>query len=457
MALSIVILAAGQGKRMYSEQPKVLHKLAGKALLEHVADTAYTLAPSQPSIVIFGHQGERVRHTLANLNVQWVEQTEQLGTGHALQQALPHLNSDNRVLVLYGDVPLTSTTTLKSLIRNTPADAIGIITAHIPNPTGFGRIIRNAEHQILDIIEEKDASNEQRSISEINSGIYLLPANHLAKWLPKLTNNNSQKEYYLTDIIKMAIEENVTIYSDQPAQHEEILGVNNRLQLAQLERFHQQKNAEKLMLQGVALLDPMRFDVRGELTVGRDVTIDVNVIIEGRVIIGNQCSIGPNTILRNVILGERVEIKANSIIDGAEIASDCIVGPFARIRPGTILSAKSHVGNFVEIKNSEIGEGSKVNHLSYIGDSGIGKRVNIGAGTITCNYDGLNKQRTTIGDDVFIGSNTSLVAPLSIGEGAYVASASIITRNAPAHQLTLCRAREQRSIANWQRPKKKES
>jgi bifunctional UDP-N-acetylglucosamine pyrophosphorylase/glucosamine-1-phosphate N-acetyltransferase len=456
MTLSIVILAAGQGKRMHSQVPKVLHKLAGKTLLEHVTTTAHALSPTNPPVVIYGHQGEQVRHAMANLNVTWVEQTEQLGTGHALQQALPYLKNDHRVLVLYGDVPLTSIDTLKEFVKNTPLDALGIITAKLSNPAGLGRIIRNASQHITAVVEEKDATTEQLNIHEINSGIYLVSANDLAKWLPAIQNQNAQKEFYLTDIIKMAVAENKKIHAFQPTTHEEILGVNDRVQLAKLERFHQQQLAEKFMRQGVTIMDPQRFDVRGTLSVGQDVMIDINVLIEGNVIIGNQCVIGPNTILRNVILGDRVEVKANSVIDGAEISADCIIGPFARIRPGTILAAKSHVGNFVEIKNSEIGEGSKVNHLSYIGDSEVGKRVNVGAGTITCNYDGVNKHRTHIGDDAFIGSNTSLVAPVVIGAGATLGAGSTITREAPSNQLTICRA-QQRSIENWQRPKKKES
>lgn len=456
MALSIVILAAGQGKRMQSQLPKILHRVAGKMLLEHVVHTAEKLHPAQAPIIIFGHQGETVRHVLAGLNATWIEQTEQLGTGHALQQALPQIPNDHRVLVLYGDVPLISIDTLKKFIAATPEKGLGIITADFINPTGFGRIIRDEKNNIISIIEQKDLSDEQLSIKEINSGIYLFPADFLAKHLKKLQNNNAQKEYYLTDVINMAVKENITIHSTQPTSVEEIAGVNDRVQLADLERAHQRQNAEKLMRHGVTLLDPNRFDVRGELTVGQDVTIDINVITEGRVIIGNHCIIGPNTILRNVILGDHVEIKANSFIDGAEIADHCIIGPFARIRPGTVLASHVHVGNFVETKNTIIGENTKVNHLTYVGDSDIGKRVNVGAGTITCNYDGVNKHRTTIGDDAFIGSNSSLVAPITVGEGATVGAGTTLTRNAPPKQLTVCRA-QQRSIENWSRPKKKET
>jgi len=453
MTLSIVILAAGQGKRMYSHLPKVLHPLAGKALLEHVVASAESLKPSQAPIIIYGHQGDRVRHHLAGLNVNWVHQEQQLGTGHALQQALPHLPSDHRVLVLYGDVPLISKATLKNLISSTPKEAIGLVTAHFNDPAGLGRIIRNTDNKIIDIIEHKDLQESQLNLSEINSGIYLFPANFLMSALSNLQNNNVQQEYYLTDVIKMAAQKNIMTHSVQPTAQEEVMGINDRAQLALLERVYQRQYAEKLMQQGVTLLDPQRFDVRGELTVGQDVIIDINVIIEGHVKIGNHCVIGPHTILRNVVLGDYVEVKANSIIDGAEISANCVIGPFARIRPGTILAPHAHIGNFVEIKNSRIDEGSKINHLSYIGDSDIGKRVNIGAGTITCNYDGINKNRTIIKDDAFIGSNTSLVAPITIGEMATIGAGSTLTREAPAHQLTLSRA-GQRSIENWQRPKK---
>jgi bifunctional UDP-N-acetylglucosamine pyrophosphorylase / glucosamine-1-phosphate N-acetyltransferase len=456
MGLSIVILAAGQGKRMHSALPKVLHRLAGTPLLQHVVRTAEKLNATQPPIVIFGHQGDIVRHALADLNVTWAEQTQQLGTGHALRHALPNLPKEDRVLVLYGDVPLISTASLKNFIQTTPEKALGIMTIHLDNPSGFGRIIRDAQKQITHIIEDKDLKEDQRGITEINTGIYLFPAEFLAKSLPQLQNNNAQKEFYLTDVIPMAITENKLVHSFQPSSHEEVLGINDRSQLAHLERAHQRQLAEKFMQQGVTLLDPNRFDARGEITIGRDVIIDINVILEGRVVIGDHCTIGPNSILRNTTLGNHVEIKANSMIDEAEISTHCVIGPFARIRPGTVLAAHSHIGNFVEIKNSAIGEGSKINHLSYIGDSEIGMRVNVGAGTITCNYDGSNKHRTIIGDNAFIGSNTELVAPVTIGEGATIGAGSTITRDAPANQLTLSRS-QQRNIENWQRPMKKES
>lgn len=456
MALNIIILAAGQGKRMFSQLPKILHPLAGKPLLEHVVHTAHQVNPEVLPVVIYGHRGETVKHNLAHLNVMWVEQLQQLGTGHALREALPHISTEDRVLVLYGDVPLISIATLKKFIAETPQEALGIITVKLANPTGLGRIIRDKQNKVIDIIEEKDLTPAERTIDEINTGIYLFPKNFLLDALPRLQNNNSQQEFYLTDTIKMAVQKNIPLHTSEPRSPEEILGINDKIQLALLERAYQRQQAEKLMRQGVTLLDPDRFDLRGELVVGQDVTIDINVIIEGHVIIGNNCTIGPNTVLRNVTLKEGVEIKANCVIDGAEIAAHCIVGPFARIRPGTLLAPNAHVGNFVEIKNSMIGEGSKINHLSYIGDSELGKKVNVGAGTITCNYDGVNKYRTVIGDGAFIGSNSELVAPIKIGQGATIGAGSTITRDAPPHQLTLARAR-QRSIENWQRRKNKES
>lgn len=455
MTLSIVILAAGQGKRMHSHLPKVLHPLAGKPLLEHVISTSLTLNPAQPPIIVYGHQGAQLRQALAHHDINWVEQKEQLGTGHAVLQALSVIPPQHRVLVLYGDVPLISVETLNRFIASTPESALGIITARLPDPTGFGRIIRDNQHNIIQIIEEKDANETERAIREINSGIYLIPANHLQKWLPTLSNNNAQKEYYLTDIIRLAANEKISINSIQPTHFQEVCGVNDRVQLSQLERFYQHECVLQLMMQGVTLLDPMRFDLRGELTVGRDVCIDINVIIEGKVSIGNNCSIGANCILRDTIIANGVIIHANSVIDGADIAENCTIGPFARIRPGTELSSNVHVGNFVEIKKSWVGKGSKINHLSYIGDSEIGKQVNVGAGTITCNYDGVNKHKTIIGDNAFIGSNSQLVAPVTIGEGATIGAGSTISRDAPANQLTLCRA-QQRSIEHWQRPLKKE-
>ncbi len=452
--LQVVILAAGQGKRMNSDLPKVLHPLGGKSLLTHVVDTALKLNPEETPIVIYGHQGELLRHRLADLNVTWVEQKEQLGTGHALKEALPHFSSHDRVLVLYGDVPLISFETLQKFISSTPLPALGIITAKWGNPAGFGRVVRDQDNQVTHIVEEKDASESEKNISEINSGIYLISVSDLKKWLPKLTNSNQQKEYYLPQIVEFAVAEKKTIAAFLCPTLEETLGVNDKAQLATLERCYQHKQATKLLNQGVTLFDPSRLDIRGEVVVGRDVTIDINVIFEGKVVIGNQCTIGPNTILRNVILGDNVEIRANSLLDGAEVGNHAVIGPFARLRPGTTVSSHAHVGNFVEVKNSLIGEYTKVNHLSYIGDSEIGKKVNIGAGTITCNYDGINKNKTIIGDEAFIGSNSSLVAPIKIGAGATIGAGSTITKDAPANQLTVCRTL-QRTIETWQRPKAK--
>lgn len=455
MTLSIVILAAGKGKRMNSQLPKVLHRLAGKTLLEHVVNTATKLNPAQPPIVIYGHQGEEVRQAMAHLSVTWIEQKEQLGTGHAVLQALPHIPDQHRVLILYADGPLISVNTLNELISTTPFDAFGLITATFQNPTGYGRIIRNEKNQITHIVEEKDVNDTERAIREVNPGIYLVPAKYLKNWLPKLTPNNAQKEYYLTDIVNLAAKEHIPLHTIQPKHVEEVYGMNDRVQLAFLERFYQRQRAEQLMLSGITLIDPARFDLRGELTTGQDVVIDINVIIEGNVTIGNHCTIGPNCILRDTIIGDHVEVKANSMIDGADIAENCVIGPFARIRPGTELLSDVHIGNFVEIKKSRIDHHTKINHLSYIGDSEIGYHVNIGAGTITCNYDGVNKNKTIIGNHAFIGSNSQLVAPIKIGDGATIGAGSTITRDAPSNQLTIGRA-QQRSIESWQRPVKKE-
>jgi len=454
MSIRVVILAAGQGTRMRSAHPKVLHTLAGKPLLQHVIATARIIAPDQEPIVIYGHQGQRLQTNLADQPVQWIEQKEQLGTGHALLQALPSIKDDERILVLYGDVPLISVQTLKTLIEKTPAKALGMLTAQLADPTGYGRIKRK-QKRVIGIIEEKDATAKERAITEINPGIYLMPAKKLKKWLPALKNKNSQKEYYLTDVIAKAVQEKMPIHTFQPQALEEVLGVNDRVQLAQLERFYQRQLAEKFMREGVTIADPARFDVRGEVIIGRDVSIDVNVILEGRVVIGDHCVIGPHVMLRNAELDSHVEIKAHSVIDGAEIAAESVIGPFARLRPGTVLAERVHIGNFVEVKNTFIDAGSKANHLSYLGDSEIGKRVNIGAGTITCNYDGVNKHKTIIEDDVHIGSDTQLVAPVTIHKGATIGAGSTVVKDASANQLTLTHELKQRTMSNWQRPPKK--
>lgn len=452
MAIQVVILAAGQGKRMRSHLPKVLHSLAGKPLLEHVIDTAQKISPDSPPIIVYGHQGDILKNALQHHNVCWVEQHEQLGTGHAVLQAMPHLADENGVVILYGDVPLISQHTLKKLI-DAAENTFSILTTNLEHPHGYGRIKRDEHNNIVAIIEEKDANYAERKITEVNTGIYFIPAKLLKKWLPKLKNNNAQHEYYLTDVITQAVDENIMIHASHPESDDEIFGINDRLQLAHVERRYQKKLAEKLMLQGVTMIDPARVDIRGDVRIGQDVIIDINVILEGNVTIGNNCVIGPNTILRNTVIENNVEIKANSFIDGAEIADHVVIGPFARLRPGTILAANSHVGNFVEIKNSFIGANTKVNHLSYVGDSEVGVSVNIGAGTITCNYDGINKHKTIIGDNAFIGSCTQLVAPVTVGEGATIGAGSTITRDAPAHKLTLSRV-PQKTILDWQRPVK---
>jgi len=452
MALNIVILAAGKGKRMQSALPKVLHLLAGKPLLAHVVDTARKLTEDE-LYVVYGNGGNDVKTTLSYLNVQWVEQTESIGTGHAVLQAIPKIADNAKVLVLYGDVPLVSEKTLKTLVDTTPSNTLGLITIEVEDPTGYGRIIRDAKGDIQGIVEHKDADNDQRNIKEINSGIIAVDASHLKKWLPMLNNKNGQGEYYLTDIVSMAISENIPVKSITVKNAKEVLGVNTRTDLVNLERFYQKQRAEQLMSQGITLMDPSRFDLRGDLIASKDVVIDVNVIMEGKVTIGANSIIGPNVILKDVEIGENVEIKANSMIENAKLSANCTVGPFARIRPGTTIKAGAKIGNFVEVKNSEIGEDSKVNHLSYIGDATLGRGVNIGAGTITCNYDGANKHKTIIKDNVFVGSNTQFVAPVTIGENATIGAGSTITSDVPAENLALSRAK-QKTVSDWKRPTK---
>lgn len=452
MSLSVVILAAGKGKRMRSDLPKVLHSLAGVTLLEHVVQTAQKLKPEN-IYVVYGNGGQRVRAEMTHLDVQWVEQSEALGTGHAVLQVLPHLSKKSQVLILYGDVPLISPETLQLLLQ-TPKNALGLVVATLKDPTGFGRIIRNEMGNIVAIIEEKDATPTQRKIKEINTGIMTTSAEHLQDWLPKLSQNNAQEEYYLTDIIALAVDDGYSVGGIFVNHLEEIRGVNNLPELANLERFYQRQKAFALMSEGVTILDPDRFDVRGDLTVAHDVVIDVNVIFEGKVTVGYNSVIGPNTFLRNVTIGEDVKIEANCVIDSAVIENGCTIGPFARIRPGTHVHPQAKIGNFVEIKNSSIGEGSKVPHLSYVGDAQVGSKVNMGAGTITVNYDGEDKHQTIIEDFAFIGCDSQLIAPVKIGKGAYVAAGSTITEDAPEHKLTISRAR-QCTVENWERKKKK--
>jgi bifunctional UDP-N-acetylglucosamine pyrophosphorylase/glucosamine-1-phosphate N-acetyltransferase len=433
----------------------VLHQLAGKSLLQHVIDTASSLVGTAKPIVIYGHEGEQIKAAFTSQPINFVEQTTQLGTGHAVLQALPHINDADRVLILYGDVPLISASTLQVMLDEIPEDSIGIVTTYLKNPHGYGRILRNRDKEIKGIVEEKDASDEERRITEVNSGIYLVPAHLLKEWLPAITPHNAQGEIYLTDIISQAVAEEVDIITIQPEHKDEIRGVNDRMQLSYLERSYQRRLAFAFMEKGVTIMDPERVDFRGDIKIGRDVVIDVNVILEGDVTIGDGCKIEANTLIRNTTLGLNVLVHTHSVIDGSFIADDCIIGPFARLRPEAELGKAVRVGNFVEIKKSKIGAGSKVNHLSYVGDSDIGKRVNVGAGTITCNYDGANKHKTIIGDDVFIGSCTQLVAPVNIGEGATIGAGSTITLDAPPHQLTLSRV-EQRTVADWVRPDKRE-
>ena len=452
MKLSIIILAAGEGSRMRSVLPKVLHPLAGRPLLGHVLETARALAPHR-ILVVYGHGGARVREALDAPDLTWVEQAQQLGTGHAVQQCLDRLGKEETVLVLYGDVPLIGGNTLRRLLEAVDKDTLMLLTASLETPRGYGRIVRDGQGRIRRIVEDKDASAEERAIREINTGIMAMGAERLGQWLGRLGNDNAQGEYYLTDIIAMAVEDGVAVRSAAPDSHWEIQGVNERSQLAALERYYQRRQAESLMGQGGTLMDPARVDIRGELTTGRDVLLDVNVVLEGRVTLGEGVSIGPNVYLRDAVIGAGSRIMANCVIEEAEIGMDCHIGPFARIRPGTQCSDGARVGNFVEIKNSLIGRGSKVNHLSYIGDTTMGEAVNIGAGTITCNYDGANKHRTVIGDRAFIGSDTQLVAPVTVGEDATIGAGSTITRDAPAGELTLSRA-PQKTRSGWQRPLK---
>jgi bifunctional UDP-N-acetylglucosamine pyrophosphorylase/glucosamine-1-phosphate N-acetyltransferase len=451
MKLGIVILAAGQGTRMKSRLPKVLHHLAGRPLLKHVVDTAIELRPEQV-VVVYGHGGEQVRRAIDDPRLQWVEQREQLGTGHAVQQALPRLAGLDRVLVLYGDVPLIRAQSLQRLIDTTES-ALGLMTVDLEDPTGYGRSVRDGAGNVLRIVEEKDADPSEKAIREINTGIMLVGLERLQHWLQRLSPNNAQGEYYLTDIIAMAVHEGVAVHVAQPADPVEAEGVNDRAQLARLERVLQQWQAEALMARGVTLRDPARFDLRGSLETGMDVEMDVNVVIEGKVVLGDGVRVGANTVLRDVTVEDGVTILENCVIEEAHVGAGSRIGPFSRIRPGTRLVGNAHVGNFVELKNSTIGLGSKVNHLSYVGDTHMGAGVNIGAGTITCNYDGAHKHRTLIGDHAFIGSNTALVAPVSVGDGATIGAGSVITRDAPAEKLTLARAK-QVTIEGWTRPKK---
>ncbi|MGE8405883.1 MAG: bifunctional UDP-N-acetylglucosamine diphosphorylase/glucosamine-1-phosphate N-acetyltransferase GlmU [Pseudomonas sp.] len=451
MSLDIVILAAGQGTRMRSALPKVLHPVAGNSMLGHVIHSARQLQPQGIHVVI-GHGAEKVRERLAADDLNFVLQDKQLGTGHAVAQALPALTADT-VLILYGDVPLIEVETLQRLLAKVTEKQLGLLTVTLDDPTGYGRIVRDAEGKVAAIVEHKDASDAQKAIQEGNTGILAVPGARLAEWLGRLSNNNAQGEYYLTDVIAMAVADGLVVATEQPLHPMEVQGANDRRQLAELERHYQFREARRLMALGVTLRDPARFDVRGEITVGRDVLIDINVILEGRVVIEDDVEIGPNCVIKNSTLRKGVVIKANSHIDGAVLGEGSDAGPFARLRPGSVLDARAHVGNFVELKNAHLGEGAKAGHLAYLGDAEIGARSNIGAGTITCNYDGANKFKTVLGEDVFIGSNNSLVAPVDIHSGATTAAGSTITQNVEAAQLAVGRAR-QRNIDGWKRPEK---
>ncbi|WP_461520315.1 bifunctional UDP-N-acetylglucosamine diphosphorylase/glucosamine-1-phosphate N-acetyltransferase GlmU [Porticoccus sp.] len=453
MVTDVVVLAAGKGTRMKSELPKVLHGLAGRPLLQHVIDTAGQLSEAH-SIVVTGHGTAEVTDAIKTNNVTFVVQNEQLGTAHAVLQALPKLRKNSTVLILYGDVPLIDVDTLTALISEVTSEQLALLTVELPDPFGYGRILRDDAENIVAIIEEKDATPEQRRIREVNTGVLALSAEMLRAWLPLVGNDNAQREYYLTDLIGLAYSHGVRIQTLHPKVLEEVQGVNNRQQLAELERFYQRQQALQLMLAGVTLADPQRFDIRGEISTGTDNFIDINVVIEGKVVFGSGIKIGPNCQIINSVIGDNVEIKANTIIEDSQLAPGCVVGPFARLRPGTILEEGAKVGNFVEMKKTTVGKYSKINHLSYIGDAVVGADVNVGAGTITCNYDGVNKHRTEIGDSAFIGSNTSLVAPVRVGKKATVGAGSTITQDVPDEQLGLTRA-EQKNISGWQRPVKK--
>ena len=456
MSLEVIILAAGQGTRMKSRLPKVLHPLAGKPMVGHVIDTAACLAPTRSHVVV-GHGSDQLRQYLTQsmaqhpLNV--VEQTEQLGTGHAVDQAMPAVDADSIALILYGDVPLTRLDTLQGLVERATEGALALLTVELQDPTGYGRIVRDHEHRVVAIVEHKDASEAELAIREINTGILALPSAWLKQWLPQLSSDNAQGEYYLTDIIAMAAASGKTIEAVHPRCEQEVQGVNNRLQLAELERWHQLQQARHWMTEGVTLADPARVDFRGDIQIGNDSSLDVNVILEGQVVIGSNVTIGANCVIKDSRIADGTVIKPNSMLDEAVVGEQCDIGPFARLRPGTELAAKAKVGNFVETKKAKVGEGSKINHLSYVGDATLGKAVNVGAGTITCNYDGVNKFQTDIGDNAFIGSNSSLVAPVSIGAGATTGAGSTITKALDEGELGVARGK-QVNLKNWKRPTK---
>jgi len=453
MKITTIILAAGKGTRMCSAIPKVLHKIANRPLLRHVYDMSYQLNNNAVKIV-YGHGANLVRKVLADIDVSWVEQKQQLGTGHAVQQVSDQISDSDIVLILYGDVPLLKLATVKGLLANVSDKTLALLTVNLKNPIGYGRIVRDSSGKVIKIVEEKDASITEKKIVEGNTGIMAVQGNKLKKWLNQLSNHNAQGEYYLTDIIEMAVADQITIITTQPESVDEVLGVNNRIQLSHLERVYQQEQAIMLMERGVTLMDPARFDLRGTIVeLGIDIVCDVNVIIEGENSIGNNVIIGANTHIKNSSIGDNVEILANCIIENSVVGQGSKIGPYARLRLETVLAENVHIGNFVELKKSTVASFSKINHLSYIGDATVGAQVNIGAGTITCNYDGVNKFRTIIEDGAFIGSDTQLIAPVTVGKNATIGAGSTITRDSPENQLTLSRAK-QMTLAGWKRPVK---
>jgi len=452
--IEVVVLAAGQGKRMRSTRPKVLHHLAGRPLLAHVLDTAAALQPQAIHLVV-GHGGDQVRQAFADRPLQWAEQQTQLGTGHAVAQALPAVADESLLLVLYGDVPLVALPTLQQLLSLAATTAgVALLTLRLDDPHGYGRIVRTAAGAVQAIVEQKDADAATCAINEVNSGIMALPAAQLRDWLTRIGNDNAQGEFYLTDVVALAVADGVAVTAHTIDDSDEVLGVNDRAQLAHLERVWQRRQADALLASGVTLIDPARIDVRGELIAGEDCVIDVNGVFEGRVRLGRGVRIGANCLLRDCDIGDEVVIEPMSLIEQSQVAAHCTIGPFARLRPGSELAAGAKIGNFVEVKKSRIGRGSKVNHLSYIGDTEMGEGVNIGAGTITCNYDGANKHQTIIGDRAFIGSDTQLIAPVTVGADATIGAGSTIARDAPAAELSVSRTK-QRTIPGWQRPKKR--
>lgn len=452
--LSAIILAAGKGTRMRSVLPKVLQPLGGRPLLHHVIDTAQSLQARQ-TVVVAGFGLEAVQAACQHHSLVWAVQAQQLGTGHAVAQAIDHIQNDETALILYGDVPLIQTGTLARLVDLVDdVHPLALLTVHLDDPTGYGRIVRDASGNMQRIVEQKDATPAERAIAEVNTGIMAVKGVQLRGWLAKLQNNNSQGEYYLTDIIAMAVADGFMVRSTQASSEMEVLGVNDKAQLAGLERLYQAEQVMALMKAGVTVIDPARVDIRGEVSVGMDCAIDVNVVLSGKVVLGNNVSIGAGCVLHNVTLADGVKLNPYSVLEDCTIGADSRVGPFARVRPGTVTQDHAHIGNFVELKNAQLGSGAKVNHLSYVGDASVGAKANIGAGTITCNYDGVNKHRTVIGEGAFVGSNSALVAPVTVGAGATIGAGSVITKDTPDDQLTLARAK-QVTIATWQRPVKK--